>query len=159
MKDVTIITGFPFCLVTHRGTVAAYLLTEQLVCLPGKPWGQGPVWDAQGKADSSKLSCVLKEAHQDCLLGLEHLKARVCGCEKENSWRTIVTWKPFIRAFELTAKYTKAHCKRNITPNSTQVKFFKKKTYKGLSPLLSRVNSTHEGNPCPRFQSQFCLVC
>lgn len=159
MKDVTIITGFPFCLVTHRGTVAAYLLTEQLVCLPGKAWGQGPVWDAQGKADSSKLSCVLKEAHQDCLLGVGTPEGQSAWMWKRNSGRTIVTRKPFLCAFKLTAKYTKAHCKRNITPNSTQVRFFKKKTYKGLSPLLSRVNSTHEGNPCPRFQSQFCLVC
>lgn len=52
MKDVTIITGFSFCLksnMARRGTVAAYLLTEELLWLPGKARGQGPVWDAQGK--------------------------------------------------------------------------------------------------------------
>lgn len=46
MKDVAFITGFSFCLksnMARRGTVAAYLLTEQLVWLPGKARGQGPV--------------------------------------------------------------------------------------------------------------------
>lgn len=73
MKDVGIITDFSFCLksnMAHRGTVAAYLLTEQLVWLPGKARGQGPVWDAQGNSRQQWIELCLERGTSRLPLGV-----------------------------------------------------------------------------------------
>lgn len=44
---------------------------------------QGLCGRLKGKLGAVTLNCVLKEAHQDRNLGLECLKARVCGCGEE----------------------------------------------------------------------------